>query len=67
MITKADNIIHKVCKTGHLLQHGSLVTAQLIYEVYFTSELPKTNVGKILRRKIKEAHVEQNGAGTSES
>jgi long-chain acyl-CoA synthetase len=36
-------------------------------EVYFTSELPKTNVGKILRRKIKEAHVEQYGAGTSES
>jgi hypothetical protein len=24
-------------------------------------------VGKILRRKIKEAHVEQYGAGTSES
>lgn len=36
-------------------------------EVYFTSELPKTNVGKILRRKIKEAHVEQYGAGSSES
>lgn len=28
-------------------------------EVYFTDELPKTNVGKILRRKIKEAHVEK--------
>ena len=27
-------------------------------EVYFTDELPKTNVGKILRRKIKEAHLE---------
>ncbi len=27
-------------------------------EVYFTEELPKTNVGKILRRKIKEAHLE---------
>jgi long-chain acyl-CoA synthetase len=25
-------------------------------EVYFTDELPKTNVGKILRRKIKEMH-----------
>jgi long-chain acyl-CoA synthetase len=30
-------------------------------EVYFTSELPKTNVGKILRRKIKEAHLEKLG------
>jgi long-chain acyl-CoA synthetase len=27
-------------------------------EVYFTDELPKSNVGKILRRKIKEAHLE---------
>ncbi|MGY6559179.1 MAG: AMP-binding protein [Nitritalea sp.] len=25
-------------------------------EIYFTEELPKSNVGKILRRKIKEAH-----------
>ena len=31
-------------------------------EVYFTEELPKTNVGKILRRKIKEAHIEKVGA-----
>lgn len=31
-------------------------------EVYFTDELPKSNVGKILRRKIKEAHVEKIGA-----
>ena len=30
-------------------------------EVYFTEELPKTNVGKILRRKIKEAHLEKLG------
>jgi long-chain acyl-CoA synthetase len=30
-------------------------------EVYFTDELPKTNVGKILRRKIKEAHLEKLG------
>ena len=28
-------------------------------EVYFTEELPKSNVGKILRRKIKEAHLEK--------
>lgn len=31
-------------------------------EVYFTDELPKTNVGKILRRKIKEAHLETLGS-----
>lgn len=31
-------------------------------EVYFTDELPKTNVGKILRRKIKEAHLESLGS-----
>ena len=31
-------------------------------EVYFTEELPKTNVGKILRRKIKEAHLETLGS-----
>ena len=30
-------------------------------EVFFTDELPKTNVGKILRRKIKEAHLEKLG------
>lgn len=30
-------------------------------EVYFTDELPKSNVGKILRRKIKEAHIEKIG------
>jgi long-chain acyl-CoA synthetase len=31
-------------------------------EVYFTDELPKSNVGKILRRKIKEAHLETLGS-----
>jgi long-chain acyl-CoA synthetase len=30
-------------------------------EIFFTDELPKTNVGKILRRKIKEAHLEKLG------
>ncbi|MBW3468148.1 AMP-binding protein [Arthrospiribacter ruber] len=30
-------------------------------EVYFTEELPKSNVGKILRRKIKEMHESKNG------
>ncbi len=30
-------------------------------EVYFVEELPKTNVGKILRRKIRENHEKTNG------
>lgn len=32
-------------------------------EVYFADELPKTNVGKILRRKIKEMHEKSLGKG----
>ncbi|PSL07442.1 AMP-binding protein [Cecembia rubra] len=32
-------------------------------EVYFAEELPKTNVGKILRRKIKEMHEKSIGKG----
>ncbi|MFD2035970.1 AMP-binding protein [Belliella marina] len=31
-------------------------------EVYFSDELPKTNVGKILRRKIKEMHEKKVGS-----
>lgn len=41
---------------------GYLTNYKVPKEVYFTDELPKTNVGKILRRKIKEAHVEKVGA-----
>ena len=39
----------------------SLTNYKVPKEVYFTEELPKTNVGKILRRKIKEAHLEKLG------
>lgn len=39
--------------------HESLTNYKIPKEVYFTNELPKSNVGKILRRKIKEAHVEK--------
>lgn len=39
--------------------HESLTNYKCPKEVYFTDELPKSNVGKILRRKIKEAHMEQ--------
>lgn len=39
----------------------SLTNYKVPKEVYFTDELPKSNVGKILRRKIKEAHMEKNG------
>lgn len=39
----------------------SLTNYKIPKEVYFTDELPKSNVGKILRRKIKEAHIEKHG------
>lgn len=41
---------------------GYLTNYKVPKEVYFTEELPKTNVGKILRRKIKEMHLETVGA-----
>ncbi|HCH44751.1 MAG TPA: long-chain-fatty-acid--CoA ligase [Algoriphagus sp.] len=41
--------------------HESLTNYKIPKEVYFTDELPKSNVGKILRRKIKEAHIEKHG------
>jgi long-chain acyl-CoA synthetase len=34
-------------------------------EVYFIDELPKSNVGKILRRIIKESHIEMIEAETA--
>lgn len=42
--------------------HESLTNYKVPREVYFTDELPKSNVGKILRRKIKEAHIEKMNA-----
>lgn len=46
-----------------VIQHckESLTNYKVPKEVYFTDELPKSNVGKILRRKIKEAHMEKLG------
>ena len=41
--------------------HKSLTNYKCPKEVHFTDELPKSNVGKILRRKIKEAHLERKG------
>ncbi|MEN2284113.1 AMP-binding protein [Algoriphagus sp. SE2] len=41
--------------------HEFLTKYKCPKEVYFIDELPKSNVGKILRRKIKEAHVEKVG------
>lgn len=37
---------------------NSLTNYKVPKEVYFTDELPKSNVGKILRRIIKEKHIE---------
>ncbi len=42
--------------------HESLTNYKIPREVYFTDELPKSNVGKILRRIIKEKHIEKIGA-----
>lgn len=39
--------------------HESLTNYKCPKEIYFVDELPKSNVGKILRRKIKEAHMEK--------
>ena len=43
--------------------HEYLTNYKCPKEVYFTDELPKSNVGKILRRKIKEAHLGKTGDG----
>ncbi len=45
--------------------HESLTNYKCPKEVYFIDELPKSNVGKILRRKIKEGHIEMIGAETA--
>lgn len=39
----------------------SLTNYKVPREVYFTNELPKSNVGKILRRIIKENHIANGG------
>ncbi|WP_111669960.1 AMP-binding protein [Algoriphagus litoralis] len=52
----SEKVIHH-CKE-------SLTNYKVPKEVYFTDELPKSNVGKILRRKIKEAHLEKLGVKT---
>ena len=52
LLTEEKIILH--CKE-------SLTNYKVPKEVYFTEELPKSNVGKILRRKIKEAHLEKVG------
>ncbi len=46
---------------------NSLTSYKVPKEVYFIDELPKSNVGKILRRKIKEAHMEKLGIKTEKS
>lgn len=42
--------------------HESLTNYKIPREVYFTKELPKSNVGKILRRIIKENHIANGGS-----
>jgi long-chain acyl-CoA synthetase len=47
-----------------IIQHckNSITNYKVPKEVYFIDELPKSNVGKILRRVIKENHIKKTGA-----
>ncbi|WP_297334837.1 AMP-binding protein [Algoriphagus sp.] len=56
-VVKKDNSVTADQIISHC--HESLTNYKIPKEVYFTDELPKSNVGKILRRKIKEAHQEK--------
>ncbi len=58
-VVKKDGAISE----ENIIQHckNSLTNYKVPKEVYFIDELPKSNVGKILRRKIKEAHMEKMG------
>ncbi|MBN3518909.1 AMP-binding protein [Algoriphagus lutimaris] len=58
-IVPNDKSLTEEAVKGHC--HESLTNYKCPKEVYFTDELPKSNVGKILRRKIKEAHLESLG------
>lgn len=58
-VVKKDNAV----SAEKIIQHckNSITNYKVPKEIYFTDELPKSNVGKILRRKIKEAHMEKMG------
>lgn len=56
-VVKKDQAITQEMVIAHCKEF--LTNYKVPKEVYFTDELPKTNVGKILRRKIKEAHLEK--------
>lgn len=58
IVPKDQSLTEEAVKT-HC--HEFLTNYKCPKEVYFTDELPKSNVGKILRRKIKEAHLEKTG------
>ncbi|SIN78322.1 AMP-binding protein [Algoriphagus halophilus] len=58
IVPNDKSLTEEAVKT-HCLE--SLTNYKCPKEVYFTDELPKSNVGKILRRKIKEAHLENLG------
>lgn len=59
-VVKKDQALTQVKVIAHCKEF--LTNYKVPKEVYFTDELPKTNVGKILRRKIKEAHLESLGS-----
>lgn len=59
-VVKKDQVLTQEKVIAHCKEF--LTNYKVPKEVYFTDELPKTNVGKILRRKIKEAHLEKVGS-----
>ncbi|MFC3881028.1 AMP-binding protein [Algoriphagus namhaensis] len=58
-VVKNDNNLTDKDIISHCRE--SLTNYKVPREVYFTNELPKSNVGKILRRIIKENHIAQGG------
>lgn len=58
-VVKNDNNLTDKDVISHCRE--SLTNYKVPREVYFTNELPKSNVGKILRRIIKENHIANGG------
>jgi long-chain acyl-CoA synthetase len=62
VVTKDKSLTDKII-FAHCQE--SLTNYKCPKEVYFIDELPKSNVGKILRRIIKESHIEMIEAETA--
>lgn len=68
-VKSTEKVVAYVVKKGDsvtaekIIEHckESLTNYKVPKEVFFIDELPKSNVGKILRRKIKEGHIDKVG------